>query len=82
MNDYNMTWIPPNDGDHKTVRLRDITTDDVLDAAAELDIPTPAFTDLRLYRLLYAILFQLKSHGDADVSLNEYGSLLVIPRGY
>ena len=80
MTEYNLTWIPPDNQPHRTVRLRDITSDDFLTAASDAGLPCGDFTDEFLYRTLYSLLYQLQRSGDAEVSLHKRGSILVVPR--
>lgn len=80
MTEYNLTWIPPDNRAHRTVRLSDITPDAFLNAASDAGLLCADFTDEFLYKTLYSLLYQLQRNGDAEVSLHKRGSLLVIPR--
>ena len=80
MTEYDLTWIPPDNQPHKTVRLRDITPDDFLNAASDAGLLCADFTDEFLYRTLYSLLYQLQRNGDAEVSLYKRGTLLAVPR--
>lgn len=77
---YTLTWTPASDDDAVTVPLRDLTPDGLCDAAANADMPHELFTDLFIYRVLYALTYQLLHNGDAEVTIGEFGSLLVVPR--
>lgn len=80
MTEYNLTWIPPDNRAHRTVRLSDITPDAFLNAASDAGLLCADFSDEFLYRTLYAVLYQVTAHGDAEVSLYKRGSILVVPR--
>lgn len=77
---YTMTWTPASDDDAVTVPLRDLTPDALCDAAANADVDYSLFTDTFIYRTLYALCYQLLHNGDAEVTIGEFGSLLVVPR--
>ena len=77
---YTLTWYPGDGAEPVTVPLRDITSNDLLTAAADCDMPCSWFTDLFLYRTLYAVSYQLVVGADAEVSLPENGMLMVVPR--
>ena len=61
---YTLTWYPRG-VEPVTAALRDITPDGLLDAAANCDMPCEWFTDGFLYRLLYAVAYQLLVGADA-----------------
>ena len=75
---YTLTWYPRG-VEPVTAALRDITPDGLLDAAANCDMPCEWFTDLFLYRLLYALTYQLLVGADAEVAVPD-GIVVVVPR--
>ena len=75
---YTLTWYTGTEA--LTVPLRDLTPDGLCDAAANADMDYSLFTDTFIYRTLYALCYQLLHNGDAEVSIGEHGSLLVVPR--
>lgn len=76
---YTMTWYPGGGVEPVTAALHDVTPDAVLDAAANCDMPCEWFTDGFLYRLLYAVAYQLLVGADAEVPVPE-GIVVVVPR--
>lgn len=72
---YEMTWYC---GDESvTVPLRDLTPDGLLDAAANADLDYSLFSDTFLMRLLYALTYQVLTHGAAEVDVDGVGELEV-----
>lgn len=74
---YCLTWYLNQDTPPVFHTLRDITPDALLDAAANLDLPVDWFTDMFVYRLLYAVCYQLLSNDEAEVEVAEFGTVTV-----
>lgn len=74
---YCLTWYLNGDTPPMFHTLRDLTPDALLDAAANADLPCDWFTDVFVYRLLYAVCYQLLSNDEAEVTLGEYGTVVV-----
>ncbi|MCB1257610.1 MAG: hypothetical protein KDB26_10915 [Microthrixaceae bacterium] len=74
---YCLTWYLNGDTPPMFHTLRDLTPDDLLDAAANADLPVDWFTDVFVYRLLYAVCYQLLSDSEAEVAMGEYGTVVV-----
>lgn len=74
---YCLTWYLNSATPPVSHSLRDITPDALLDAAANLDLPVDWFTDEFVYRLLYALCYQLLSDDEAEVELGEFGTAVV-----
>ncbi|BBY98352.1 hypothetical protein [Mycolicibacterium fallax] len=75
MTGYCLTWYL--NGTPVSHTLRDLTSDALLEAAADMDLPCDWFTDMFVYRTLYAICYQLLSDDEAEVELGECGTVVV-----
>ncbi|MCB1257360.1 MAG: hypothetical protein KDB26_09660 [Microthrixaceae bacterium] len=74
---YELTWYLNADTPPVSHKLDDITTNALLDAAADLDLPHEWFTATFIYRLLYHVAYQLMTDDEAEVTMDVYGTVVV-----
>lgn len=77
MTGYCLTWYLNGEVPPVSHALRDLTSDALLDAAADMDLPCDWFTDIFVYRTLYALCYQLLSDDEAEVAMGVYGTVVV-----